>query len=130
MFSCVVAGRALLLLCAREVARDGTALRGVAAARCRPLRTGNESQLPRLVSICSPQVAGLGFRATHSGPAPLDSSGTARLHFRIVILEFSAEKGGWERVHCETFGKSGVRRIVPGQYVATDPRGRAVSNLQ
>jgi len=45
---------------------------------------------------------------------------------RIVILEFVADKGGWERVHCETFGKSGVRRIVPGQYVATDPRGRAV----
>lgn len=45
---------------------------------------------------------------------------------RIVILEYSTDKGGWERVHCETFGKSGVRRIVPGQYVAADPRARAV----
>ncbi|KAJ1498443.1 Splicing factor 3B subunit 3, partial [Coelomomyces lativittatus] len=26
----------------------------------------------------------------------------------------------------ETFGKSGVRRIVPGEYIATDPKGRAV----
>ena len=25
---------------------------------------------------------------------------------RIVILEFVADKGGWERVHCETFGKA------------------------
>ena len=25
----------------------------------------------------------------------------------------------------ETFGKSGCRRIVPGQYLATDPKGRA-----
>lgn len=26
----------------------------------------------------------------------------------------------------ETFGKSGSRRIVPGQYLAIDPKGRAV----
>jgi hypothetical protein len=26
----------------------------------------------------------------------------------------------------ETFGKSGCRRIVPGQFLATDPKGRAV----
>lgn len=26
----------------------------------------------------------------------------------------------------ETFGKSGCRRIVPGQYLAMDPCGRAV----
>ncbi len=25
----------------------------------------------------------------------------------------------------ETYGKSGCRRIVPGQYLATDPKGRA-----
>jgi splicing factor 3B subunit 3 len=30
------------------------------------------------------------------------------------------------KVHQETFGKSGCRRIVPGQYLATDPKGRAV----
>jgi splicing factor 3B subunit 3 len=29
-------------------------------------------------------------------------------------------------VHQETFGKSGARRIVPGQYLATDPKGRSV----
>ena len=45
---------------------------------------------------------------------------------KVVILEYSAEKQAFERVHAETFGKSGVRRIVPGQYVAADPRGRAV----
>ena len=26
----------------------------------------------------------------------------------------------------ETFGKSGCRRIVPGQYLAVDPKGRAL----
>lgn len=29
-------------------------------------------------------------------------------------------------IHQETYGKSGCRRIVPGQYVACDPKGRAV----
>lgn len=30
------------------------------------------------------------------------------------------------QVHEETYGKSGCRRIVPGQYLAVDPKGRAV----
>lgn len=45
---------------------------------------------------------------------------------RIVILEYNATKNTFEKVHQETYGKSGCRRIVPGQYIATDPRGRAV----
>jgi len=45
---------------------------------------------------------------------------------RIVILEYNPTKNVFERVHQETFGKSGCRRIVPGQYLATDPKGRAV----
>ena len=45
---------------------------------------------------------------------------------KIVILEYSKDKQCFERVHAETYGKTGLRRIVPGQYVATDPRGRAV----
>lgn len=45
---------------------------------------------------------------------------------RIVILEYIASKNQFEKVHQETFGKSGCRRIVPGQYLAVDPKGRAV----
>ncbi|KAF5357416.1 hypothetical protein D9758_005852 [Tetrapyrgos nigripes] len=30
------------------------------------------------------------------------------------------------KLHQETFGKSGARRIVPGQYLAVDPKGRSV----
>ncbi|KAF9434587.1 Splicing factor 3B subunit 3 [Entomortierella beljakovae] len=45
---------------------------------------------------------------------------------RIVILEYNPNKNVFEKVHQETFGKSGCRRIVPGQYLATDPKGRAV----
>ncbi|KAK6617102.1 Splicing factor 3B subunit 3 [Polyplax serrata] len=45
---------------------------------------------------------------------------------RIVILEYIPAKNIFEKVHQETFGKSGCRRIVPGQYLAIDPKGRAV----
>jgi splicing factor 3B subunit 3 len=45
---------------------------------------------------------------------------------RIVILEYNKEKNIFDKIHQETFGKSGCRRIVPGQYLAIDPKGRAV----
>ena len=45
---------------------------------------------------------------------------------RIVILEYLPAKNCFEKVHQETFGKSGCRRIVPGQYLAADPKGRAI----
>jgi splicing factor 3B subunit 3 len=41
-------------------------------------------------------------------------------------LEYAEDKNTFTRVHQETFGKSGCRRIVPGQYVSVDPKGRAV----
>ncbi|KAF2194857.1 hypothetical protein K469DRAFT_546523 [Zopfia rhizophila CBS 207.26] len=31
----------------------------------------------------------------------------------------------FKTIHFETFGKSGVRRVIPGQYLAADPKGRA-----
>lgn len=45
---------------------------------------------------------------------------------RIVILEYLPSKNILDKVHQETFGKSGCRRIVPGQYLAIDPKGRAI----
>lgn len=45
---------------------------------------------------------------------------------RIVILEYIPSKNSFEKIHQETFGKSGCRRIVPGQFLAIDPKGRAV----
>jgi splicing factor 3B subunit 3 len=43
---------------------------------------------------------------------------------RISVLEFT--NNSLQVVHMETFGKSGSRRIVPGQLMAVDPNGRAV----
>ena len=45
---------------------------------------------------------------------------------RIVILEYHQAKNEFVKVHEETFGKSGIRRIVPGQMLAGDPKGRAL----
>ncbi|KAK3380060.1 Pre-mRNA-splicing factor rse-1 [Lasiosphaeria ovina] len=44
---------------------------------------------------------------------------------RIAIIEYMPKTNRFERIHLETFGKSGSRRVVPGQYLAADPRGRA-----
>ncbi|PLW12995.1 hypothetical protein PCANC_20927 [Puccinia coronata f. sp. avenae] len=45
---------------------------------------------------------------------------------RIVVLEFDPTANAFVKLHQETYGKSGPRRVVPGQYLATDPKGRAV----
>ncbi len=44
---------------------------------------------------------------------------------RIVIIRYDKTRAAFVKVHQETFGKSGCRRIVPGQMLAIDPKGRA-----
>jgi len=36
------------------------------------------------------------------------------------------EKREFIKIHQETFGKTGCRRIVPGEFIACDPKGRAI----
>ena len=43
----------------------------------------------------------------------------------MVVLKFNGEKNVFEKIHQETFGKVGVIRGLPGQYLAVDPSGRA-----
>ncbi|CAM9176811.1 unnamed protein product, partial [Phaeothamnion confervicola] len=45
---------------------------------------------------------------------------------KITILEYSEAANELRAVHCETMGKTGCRRIVPGQFLAADPQGRAI----
>lgn len=45
---------------------------------------------------------------------------------RIVILEFDQQKKRFVKIHQETYGKTGCRRIVPGEYLAADPKGRVI----
>ena len=41
-------------------------------------------------------------------------------------MEYSPQRRAFEQIHQETYGKTGCRRVVPGQYLAVDPKGRAV----
>ncbi|KAL7490114.1 hypothetical protein ACHAW6_015826 [Cyclotella cf. meneghiniana] len=41
----------------------------------------------------------------------------------LSVIDF--EGGAGKVLHCPVFGKVGCRRDTPGQYIATDPRGRA-----
>lgn len=43
----------------------------------------------------------------------------------IALLCFSLPTRSFTQLRCETFGKTGCRRIVPGQFLAADPKGRA-----
>jgi len=45
---------------------------------------------------------------------------------KLVILHYDEKANSLVAVANETYGKSGCRRIVPGQMLAKDPRGRAV----
>ncbi|QUC18639.1 uncharacterized protein UV8b_02880 [Ustilaginoidea virens] len=44
---------------------------------------------------------------------------------RITIVEYLPAQNRFSRLHLETFGKSGIRRVIPGEYLACDPKGRA-----
>ncbi|KAI9166718.1 Pre-mRNA-splicing factor rse1 [Paramyrothecium foliicola] len=44
---------------------------------------------------------------------------------RITVVEYQPAQNRFSRLHLETFGKSGVRRVIPGEYLACDPKGRA-----
>ncbi|CAK3864564.1 Pre-mRNA-splicing factor rse1 [Lecanosticta acicola] len=45
---------------------------------------------------------------------------------RVAMLTYDAEKNRFNRIHLETYGKSGVRRTIPAQYLASDGRGRCM----
>lgn len=43
----------------------------------------------------------------------------------FVILKYEYEGKCWTQEVCEPYGRTGVRRSIPGEYLAADPRGRA-----
>ena len=44
----------------------------------------------------------------------------------MVTYEYVPDENTFKTLHFETYGKSGIRRVVPGEYLAADPKGRAV----
>ncbi|CAI4225266.1 unnamed protein product [Auanema sp. JU1783] len=82
----------------------------------------------KLKVICSQEVFGvirslLAFRLTGGSK---DYIAVGSDSGRIVILEYVVERNVFERVHQETYGKTGCRRTVPGHYLTADPKGRAI----
>jgi splicing factor 3B subunit 3 len=49
---------------------------------------------------------------------------------RITIVEFVPSQNKFSRLHLETFGKSGVRRVIPGQYLAVDPKACLTASVE
>ena len=45
---------------------------------------------------------------------------------RLALVHYIPERDQFERIHLETYGKTGCRRTVAGQYMAADPAGRAL----
>ncbi|KAJ1996125.1 pre-mRNA-splicing factor rse1 [Coemansia spiralis] len=44
----------------------------------------------------------------------------------LAVLEYNPKKKQFNTIQYHEFGRTGLRRLIPGQYVAADPRGRAV----
>ncbi|RUS26747.1 CPSF A subunit region-domain-containing protein [Jimgerdemannia flammicorona] len=88
----------------------------------------------RLTGGSKGRLWGINDKRAHRTPRTMKEVEIPAYHYvvvgsdsgRIVILEYNPAKNTFDKVHQETYGKSGVRRIVPGQYLATDPKGRAV----
>eukprot|EP01041_Mallomonas_annulata_P001015 gene1015-1991_t len=98
------------------------AARGNVIELLRPDDTG------KMVSVCSTPVfcvvrSLLPFRLAGSNKDYLVIGSDSG---KITIVEYDLTVNDWKSVHCEAFGKTGCRRIVPGQYLAADPKGRAI----
>ncbi len=96
--------------------------RGTALELLRPDASG------RLQTIVSTDVFGL-VRSL----APLRLTGQTTDYLvvgsdsgKLVVLQYRAASNAFVVVHSETFGKTGVRRITPGHFVAREPHGRAI----
>lgn len=96
--------------------------RGLLVIQSRPAR-----------SFASPTMIGLClslYEGSISCPRPLLTTNPDYIILatdsgRIAIVEYQPSQNRFTRIHLETFGKSGIRRVIPGQFLAADPKGRA-----
>lgn len=99
----------------------------IVVSRGRVLELLRPDEAGRLQVVFSTDVFGIirALQPFHFPGSQQDYVIAASESGRIVILQYSKDKGTFLKLHQETFGRSGVRRIVPGQYLAADPKGRA-----
>ncbi|KAF1317873.1 Pre-mrna-splicing factor rse1, partial [Globisporangium splendens] len=103
-------------------AQEFVVARGNVLQLLRPDETG------RLETVISTEVFGV-IRSVH----PFRLTGGTHDYLvlgsdsgKIVVVEVNAATNQFEERQNETYGKTGCRRITPGQYLAVDPKGRAI----
>ncbi|WPH03421.1 Hypothetical protein R9X50_00630100 [Acrodontium crateriforme] len=86
----------------------------------------NDRTVIKLQTIAEQDVFGIvrGVAAFRIPGTTMDQLVVSSDSGRVVLLNYDPERNSFKKVHQETFGKSGIRRTVPGQYLASDPRGR------
>jgi len=120
------------------------------AQTCLQAVVGNFSASPRTQEVCMlhgntielfgidanqgrlTRLSGFELMATARRLAVLRLPGNTHDHLivsddggSIAVLEYRAQDATWTRLQCEVFGKTGLRRLVPGEYLVADPKGRA-----
>ncbi|KAL6757658.1 CPSF A subunit region-domain-containing protein [Haematococcus lacustris] len=106
---------------------SGPKAQEIAVSRGKMLELLRPNELGKMVTVLSTDVFGC-IRAI----APFRITGAQTDYLivgsdsgRIVVLQYDKDRNAWKKVHQETYGKSGCRRLVPGQYLTCDPKGRA-----
>ncbi|KAI9692634.1 MAG: pre-mRNA-splicing factor rse1 [Bogoriella megaspora] len=82
-----------------------------------------DSQVGKLFPILSHDVFGV---VRKMATFRLAGSGKGSDSGRLVILEYQPQVNRFDQLRADTFGKSGIRRVVPGEFVASDAKGRCV----
>jgi len=106
---------------------SGPKAQEVVVSRGKVLELLRPNEMGKLVTVLSTDVFGC-IRAL----APFRITGASTDYVivgsdsgRIVVLQYDAARNAFKKVHQETYGKSGCRRLVPGQFLTCDPKGRA-----
>uniref|UniRef100_A0A7S3VLT8 DNA damage-binding protein 1 n=1 Tax=Dunaliella tertiolecta TaxID=3047 RepID=A0A7S3VLT8_DUNTE len=106
---------------------SGPKAQEVVVSRGKVLELLRPNEMGKLVTVVSTEVFGC-IRAL----APFRITGASTDYVivgsdsgRIVVLQYDNARNVFKKVHQETYGKSGCRRLVPGQFLTCDPKGRA-----
>jgi splicing factor 3B subunit 3 len=99
----------------------------IVVARGKALELLRPNEQGRMDSICYQEVFGqirsmVPFRLVG---ATVDHLVIGSDSGKVVILQYDVRQKVFTKVHEEAFGRSGCRRVVPGEYIAMDPKGRA-----
>jgi splicing factor 3B subunit 3 len=100
----------------------------VVVSRGKILELLRQDEQHRLVSVTSIEVFGYIRKLVTSRlpGANKDHVVVSSDSGKVSVLEFNKAQGKFVVLQCETFGKTGIRRITPGEYLAADIKGRAI----